>query len=84
MIDFIDIIKIVGACSAVIGTSYTILNSKKILLRRIDHKEAQIIKIDSELYRRYGLNRGSFHPITHLDAKKERLQKQIEDLRRLL
>ena len=80
----IDIVKIVGAVAAVVGTSYSIWNSKGVILRRIKRKEQKIRKIDYELVLRYGLNRGSFHPITSLDTKRERLCGQIESLRRLI
>lgn len=81
---FIDIVKIIGACAAIIGTCYTISNSKKSILRKIDRKEAQIHKINQELALRYGLNRGGGHPITPLDEKKQRLENQIAELKRLL
>lgn len=80
----IDIIKIVGAIAAVVGTSFTILNNKRIILRRIERKENRIRVIDHKLVLLYGLQRVSFHPITNLDRKKERLNNQIENLRRLI
>ena len=81
---FIDIVKIIGACAAIIGTCYTISNSKKSILRKIDRKEAQVHKINHELSSRYGLDRGPCHPITPLDEKKQKLENQIAELKRML
>lgn len=84
VMSIIDIIKIVGAMAAVVGTSFTILNSKRIILRKIERKENRIREIDHKQVLLYGLQRGSIHPYTNLDRKKERLNNQIENLRRLI
>ena len=84
VMSIIDIIKIVGAMAAVVGTSFTILNSKRIILRKIERKENRIREIDHKQVLLYGLQRDSFHPYTNLDRKKERLNNQIENLRRLI
>lgn len=83
---FVDIIKVIGACAAIIGTCFSILNSKKIVLRRIDRKESRIRQIDYELDLKYGLNRGVFRPMgmCHLDIEKEKLRNQVEELKRYL
>lgn len=82
--DIIDIVKIIGAAAAVVGTCFSIWNSKKVVLYRIEHKKERIRQIDHKLVILYGLHRGSFHPWTYLDAKKERLNRQIESLQRLV
>ena len=81
---FIDVIKVIGACAAIIGTCYSISNSKRSILRRIDRKEAQIGRIDHQLDLRYGLNRGHSYPLCDLDFKREKLEKQINELKRYL
>ena len=80
----IDIIKIIGAVAAVVGTSYSIWNSKSSILRRIERKEKKIRQIDNELDVRYGLNRGSCHPLSCLYTKRQKLSSQIESLQRLI
>ena len=80
----VDIVKFIGAIAAVVGTSFTILNSKGCILRRIERKEEQIRRIDHELVVRYGLHRDPFHPETWLDARRKRLRNQIDSLKRLL
>lgn len=82
--DIIDIVKIIGAAAAVVGTCFSIWNSKRIVLRRIENKKEKIRQIDHRLVLLYGLHRGSFHPQTYLDSKKERLNRQIESLQRLV
>ena len=80
----IDFIKIIGAIAAVVGASYTILNSKRFILKSIDRKKDKVRRIDNELIRRYGLNRSPFGPQTKLDIRKKRLIDQIKELERLL
>ena len=80
----IDILKIIGAVAAVVGTSYSIWNSKGSILRRIERKEKKIRQIDHEIDVCYGLNRGSCHPISYLDTKREKLGSQIDSLQRLI
>jgi hypothetical protein len=82
--EFIDIIKIIGACAAIIGTSYSIWNSKRSILRRIDRKESRIRQIDYTQNIKYGLDRGNFYGMDRLDIKRNKLQDQIEELKRYL
>lgn len=79
----VDIIAIIGACAAVIGTCYSILNSKRIVLWRIERKEKKINRIDYLLAIKYGINRGGY-PLTKLDISKHKLERQIDKLRRCL
>lgn len=80
----LDLVTIVGACAAVVGTFYTILNSKRCILRRIDKKVGQIGQIDYLLALKYGINRGRGGPLTKLDIKKAKLENQINELKRYL
>ena len=79
----INLITILGAIAAIVGTIYAIRNSKGSILRRIDRKEAQIQRLDNKLCLKYGLHRG-FGPIDPLDEKKAKLQNQITELKRRL
>ena len=81
---FVDIIKIVGACAAIIGTSYSIWNSKRSILRRIDRKESKIQQIDYKLDLKYGLDRGHMYGMDRLAIRRSKLQDQIEELKRYL
>ena len=82
--EFVDIIKIIGACAAIIGTSYSIWNSKRSILRRIDRKESKIQQIDYKQALKYGLDRRPIYGMDRLDIKKSKLQDQIEELKRYL
>ena len=82
--NIIDIIMIIGAGAAVIGSWYSITNSKRCIVKKIERKKSQIRRIDHHLLLRFGLDRGYSHPITPLDEEKERLQQQIEELSRYL
>lgn len=84
MLTLLDTIKIIGAFAAVVGTTFNIRNSKQGLLWRIDRKSEQLRKVDHDLVVKYGLHRGTLHPITALDKRKSRLERQINDLKRLL
>ena len=84
MLTLLDTIKIIGAFVAVVGTTFNIRNSKQGLLWRIDRKSEQLRKVDHDLVVKYGLHRSTLHPITVLDKKKNRLERQINDLKRLL
>ncbi len=82
-----DIIGIIGMVAAVIGAVVgivTLRDSRRNVLKRINRKEAQIRNIDYKLDIRYGLNRGHGGLITPLHAKREKLQEEVEELRRLL
>ena len=81
---FMDFIMIIGACAAVIGTWYSITNSKRCIVKKIERKKSHIRRIDHQLLLRFALDRGYSHPITPLDEEKERLQQQIDNLRRYL
>lgn len=79
-----DIIKIFGAIAAIIGTCYSISNSKRSIFKKIKRKEEKVRKIEHEQILRYGLNRGSGHPLTNLDIKKDKLNNQIEELKDII
>ena len=81
----IGIISSVIAAVAAIATLWSSLRtSKGNMLRRIDKKEAQIRKIIDQQIRMYGLNGRSNNVITPLDEKRNRLQSEINELKRKL
>lgn len=80
----VDIIKLIGSIAAIIGTIYAITNSKRFIIRRIERLRRQVGRIDHEIILRYGLNRGTCHPITELDSRRERLNNKINELSRYL
>lgn len=80
----VDIIKLIGSIAAIIGTIYAITNSKRFIIRRIERLRRQVGRIDHEIILRCGLNRGTFHPITELDSRRERLNNKINELSRYL
>lgn len=85
MIEVIGIIlSAIAAFAAVFTLIYTIRNSKGCILKRIDKKEGQIRKLEHQLVLRYGINRGSGGPITSLDYKIRKLQREITELKRKL
>lgn len=80
----IGIIASVIAAFAAIATLWvTVRNTKGNILKRIDHKEDLIRRIDDQQIRMYGLHK---HPtyITPLDEKKSKLHSEINDLKRKL
>lgn len=80
----LDIIKVLGAFAAMTGTCYTIANSKRVLLKRLDRTERKIQETNNTIIRIYGMRRGVLHTKTHLDRRIERLEKEREGLLRLL
>lgn len=80
----LDIIKVLGAFAAMTGTCYTIANSKRVLLKRIDSTEKKIQETNNKILRIYGLRRDVLDRNTYLDRRKKRLEKKKEYLLRLL
>ena len=77
-----SIASIIAAIAAVATLIYTKRNSRGNIRRRIAAKERQISDIQNQIYRRYGLrDNGTGRALSSLDYKKEKLQKEIEDLR---
>lgn len=82
-----DIIGIIAMVAAVIGAIVGIISlrdSRRNIIRRLDKKEAKIRQIDHELVLRYGLNQRHGGLITPLHAKRDKLQADINELKRLL
>lgn len=82
-----DVIGIIAMIAAVIGAVVGIISlrdSRRNILRRIDKKEAKIRQINHELVIRYGINQRYGNFITPLQAKRNKLQADIEELKRLL
>ncbi len=80
----LDIIKVLGAFAAMTGTCYTIANSKRVLLKRLDQTEKKIQETDNKILRKYGMRRSSLDQNTLLDRRKRRLENKRERLHRLL
>ncbi len=85
----LTMITVAGSIAAIIGLFFTYDSfrfSKRNILKRIEKKANQIRQIDKEIVNRYGLDKLYSHGgyITPLEAKKNKLQKEIEELRRLL
>lgn len=78
------IASLIAAVAAVATLWVTIINSKGNIISRIDKKENEIQAIENLLVRKYGINRGVGWGIDPLDLKKEKLQSQINHLRRKL
>ena len=78
------VISFIAAVAAIANMLFTITNSKGYILKRIDHKEQEISKIDIQIVNKFGLNRGRGGGITPLDAKRIKLEEEIEELKRKL
>lgn len=75
------IITIIGAISTLI----LLWNSTPVLLKRITRKEKQLWNTEQEMTRQYGVCNQHRPPVlTPLDRKKEKLQQQIERLKKYL
>ena len=83
-----EVITIIGTIAAVVAAVVSILSlrdSKRNIYKRIEKKEGQIKAIDRKLISIYGFDSTTrSRGITPLDAKKEKLQKEIANLKRLL
>ena len=75
---------VVAAIAALATLWFSLRTSKGSMLRRIDKKEAQIRKIEDQQIRMYGLNGRSHNVITPLDEKRNKLQSEINELKRKL
>ena len=77
-----EIITVIGAIAAIIAAIFQIRNDKGRIRKRIEHKKKQLRKVNFELREKYG-NRNFSHR-TPEDAKKEKLERQIEELEKRL
>ena len=77
------IASIMAAVVSTISLVFTVRNSKRFLLRSIDKKEQRIRQIDDQNYRKHGLYYRRIN-ITPLDEERDRLNDEIEIMRRLL
>ena len=75
---------VIAAIAALATLWFSVRTSKGSMLKRIDKKEAQIRRIDNQEIRMYGLNGRSHNVITPLDEKRNRLQSEIDELKRKL
>lgn len=77
-----SVASIIAAIAAVATFRYTKQMSRGNIRRRIAAKEREISRIDVQLANIFGLNdNGTGRAMTSLDYKKEKLQREIEDLR---
>ena len=83
------IVSVVGAFASIIAAIFGVKSykyAKKMsrgnIRRQIAAKERQIMEIDNQLVRKFGIyDTGRGRALTALDMKKEKLQEEIEDLR---
>ena len=75
---------VIAAIAAIATLWFSVRTSKGSMLRRIDKKEAQIRSIDDQQVRMYGLNGRPSSAITPLDIKRDKLQFEIDELKRKL
>ena len=83
------IVSVVGAFASIIAAIFGVKSykyAKKMsrgnIRRQIAAKERQIMEIDNQLVRKFGIyDTGRGRALTALDRKKEKLQEEIEDLR---
>ena len=78
------IASVVAAIAAIAGLWFSLRSSKGSILKRIDRKEQQIREIDNAIIQRFGLNGGNVRAMTPMDAKRNRLCKEIAELKRKL
>lgn len=79
-----SIIAAVTGVASLIIAIHTRRDSKRSILKQIKNKKRQIREIDNRLFSQFGAtysNRGSIHP---LEEKKEKLQSEINYLKKLL
>lgn len=73
---------IIAAVAGVVTYKFTKKMSRGNIRRQIAAKERQIMEIDNQLVRKFGIyDTGRGRALTALDMKKEKLQEEIEDLR---
>lgn len=75
---------VIAAIAALAALWFSVRTSKGSILKRIDKKEAQIRKIDDQLFRMNGLHGRFPRVITPLDERRNKLQAEIDDLKRKL
>ena len=75
------IASVIAAVAAIASLCFSVLTSKGYLLKRINHKEEQIRKIDHMLYIKNGYKHISGGPITPLDEKRRKLEDEINELK---
>lgn len=75
------IASVIAAIAAIITLVFTIRNSKSNVIKRIEQKQQQIQDLDFQFSKTYGLNANMrMHYPTQM--KREKLEKEIEELRK--
>lgn len=72
---------IIAAVVATITLIFSIRNSKGNITKRIERKQNQIHQLEQSFYRTHGLN-GNMRMHYDIQAKKDRLENQIDELRK--
>lgn len=72
---------VIAAIAAIITLIFTIRNSKGNVIKRIERKQDQIYKLENDFHRTYGLN-ANMRMHYQTQAKKEKLEKEIEELKK--
>lgn len=78
------IASIIAAIMAIATLWFSIRNSKKNIIRRIENKERAIHEIENQQIRIYGINGRGPTPLTKLDTRKAILEEDIAELKKLL
>ena len=79
-----SIIAAVTGVASLIVAILTRKDGKRSLLRQIDRKEREINEIDNRIFRLYGPDYSGSGPINSFEAKKRKLQSEVDYLNKLL
>lgn len=79
-----SIIAAVTGVASLIVAILTRKDGKRSLLRQFDRKEREINEIDNRIFRLYGPDYSGRGPINSFEAKKRKLQSEVDYLNKLL
>ena len=79
-----SIIAAITGVASLIVAILTRHDSKRSLLRQIDRREQEINEIDNRIFRLYGPDYSGRGPINSFEAKKRKLQSEVDYLNKLL
>ena len=78
------IASVIAAVFAIIAYCYNVRMSRGNIRRSIEKKQKQINEINSQLFRKFRTDSTYGRSMTSLDLKKEKLQHEIEELKKEL
>ena len=78
------IASVIAAIFAIMTYRHSVRMSKGNIRRRIEKKQKQINEINTQLFRVFRTDSTYGRPMTSLDLKKEKLQYEIEELKKEL